>query len=133
MSLSAYQYEISLSITIYTIWYGQQQTAQCKFSLRNLQGDTHEKQVEHAKQILTQVIEELYYLTGFGIDKGIIKVGSSKVYEAIYPDLTPRQKNTKFEALLFQFNPPYRYEWVKDNSKKIDIISIRKGQKDGVG
>lgn len=88
------------------------------FFLRNLQGDTHEKQVEHAKQILTQVIEELYYLTGFGIDKGIIKVGSSKVYEAICPDLTPRQKNTKFKALFFQFNPPYRYEWVKGNSKK---------------
>lgn len=118
MVLSAYKYEFSIAVTFYRIWYTEHRTTQCKFFLRNLQDDTQEKRIEQAKQILTQVVEELYYLTGFGIDKGVVKIGTKKVHEDIYPDLVPRLENSRFEALLFRFSLPYRYEWVKDNQKK---------------
>src|SRR3712207_4305877 len=112
--LSAYQYNFSVTVTIYTTWYSYQQVAHCAFHLRNLRGNTHEEQLDHAKEIVKQLVEELYYLTGFGIDKCVIKAGSVKVDEVVYSNLPPRMSNASFDALLFQFLPAYQYEWVKD-------------------
>jgi hypothetical protein len=85
-----------------------------------LRGDTQEEQVEHAKQIMDEVANELYYLTGFGIDKGVIKVGSTKVVETVYPELVPSLNHVKFvDALLIGFSPAYCYHWCRGNNKKM--------------
>lgn len=122
MYLPAYktEHDLSITYTIYTERYGTEQVNRREFFLRNLKEEVLEDQIIEAQRILDEVAEELYYLTGLGIDKGVIKSGSKKVAETLYPAFTPRMKNMKFEAILFQFNLQH-YVWVKDNVKKRGI------------
>lgn len=117
-SLPAYQYELSIAITIYSIWYDQPQTTRCEFHLRNLRSDAQEELIKRAQQVMCQVVDEIHYLTGFGIDKSLLKIGSTKVDEVVHSDLKPCMENVRFKALLFQFSPVYRYEWVINDRKK---------------
>ena len=107
MSLSAYKtdFDISLTFTIYNTYYHPRSTNR-KFQFRNLSGDTVEAQADHARQIMDEVAAELYYLTGFGIDKGVVKTGSTKVIEMTYPEFRPKLDKADFQALLFRFYPP---------------------------
>ncbi len=102
-----------------TIWT---QTKQRPFSLRNLQGQTQEEHVLHALQIMNEVAKELHYLTGFGIDKGRVKSGSTKIEEVIYPDLTPSSNESIWYsfAIVLKFSP-YMYKWVKDGKERSSI------------
>jgi hypothetical protein len=123
-SIAAYdtKYDISIAVTTYKIDPHQQWSSTCKFHLRNLRGESQEEQVLHAKQILDEVVQELNYLTGLGIDKGAIKVGSAKVVEDIYKELSPRLQDSTVWSLLFQFWPLYNYVW-KQGVQSRKIIS----------
>lgn len=111
-TIYAYQtkYDISIAITIYTIYVGEQTTNRV-FHLRNLHGETQEEQVIHARQIMDEVARELHYLTGLGIDNGTVKVGPSKVVETVYEGMRPRLENHRFEALHLGFEPTYVLRW----------------------
>lgn len=129
-SIYAFQtkYDISVAITIYTIYYGEETTNRV-FHLRNLHGDTQEEQVIHAGQIMDEVVQELYYLTGLGIDKGTVKVGSSKVIETVYEEMKPRLENRPFEALHVQFEPTYTLRWKRgtQTTRAIPISEMDQG------
>ena len=122
MHIPAYktEHDLSITYTIYTEWYGTEQINRRQFHLRNLKGDTLEAQIVEAQLILDAVAQELYHITGLGIDKGVIKSDSKALTETLYPDFTPRLKNMRFEAMLFQFSPQH-YVWVKDNVQKRGI------------
>lgn len=118
-------FDVSITFTIYTTYYGEQVTRRM-FYLRNLVGDTQNKQIDKARKILDEVAQEIHYLSGFGIDKGVIKVGKSKVEEIIYKELTPKFNQRRFDALLFQFHSPSCYNWVRGNEKKWNILESDK-------
>jgi hypothetical protein len=111
------EYDLSITFTIYNTYYFPRSTNR-QFQLRNLSGDTVGIQVEHARQIMDEVAAELYYLTGFGIDKGVIKTVSQKITEITYPELQPKLDKVDFQALLFQFSQPRTYAWRKGNLTK---------------
>lgn len=124
MNILAYKTEHDISITfdIYNWAYGREETTGRLFYLRNLKGNSQAEQVEQAARMIDEVARELYYLTGFGIDKGVVKVGSTKVVETTYPDLVPQLENMRFiDALLFKFRPTYCYHWVRSNHVKLGI------------
>jgi hypothetical protein len=129
-TIAAYEteYDISIAVTTYKLDPHQQWTATCKFFLRNLRGESQEEQVLHAKQILDEVVQELYYLTGLGIDKGVIRVGSAKVVENVYEGLSPRFQDTLVWSLLFQFWPVYDYVWKKGGQSRRSISEDELGQ-----
>lgn len=110
---------LSIALTIYTTCHYQPASTRRVFSLRNLDGETLEQQIDHARQIMNEVAQELHYLTGFGIDKGVISAGSKQVGENFYPDLRPRLPNAAFYyGVLFQFRAPYMSVWAKGNERK---------------
>ena len=59
------------------------------FTLRNLTGQTESEQVEEATAIMAEVAAELHYITGYGIDKGTVKLNARKANEVVYSDLAP--------------------------------------------
>lgn len=130
MSLPAYktEFDISISLTIYNTYYFPRSTNR-EFQLRNLSGDTEEAQIAQARRIMDEVALELHYLTGFGIDKGIVRAGSKKIAETIYPELKPKVDKLDFQALLFQFSQARTYAWTKDNLTKwyISEDEVRSG------
>jgi hypothetical protein len=54
---------------------------------------------------MNDVAREIRYLTNFGVDSGIIKVGSKKVLETVYPELPPLRDDYRYfiYSVLFQF------------------------------
>jgi hypothetical protein len=120
--IPAYQYEMSMGITFYTTWYGQPQTTRCQFLLRNLESEIQEEQIQQSQQIIREVVNDLHHLTGFGIDKSVLKVGAKIYNEIVYPDLKPCINNVPFKSVLFRFSPVYRYEWVNQNDSKKRFI-----------
>ena len=92
---STTDHNLSISLNIYCTGYFPA-TTQRSFSLRNLKGDSLEQQTDQARQLLDKVATELHYLTGFGIDKGVVKAGSTKLTEVIYPELKPRLEKMYF-------------------------------------
>lgn len=115
------RHDISIAVTTYKIDRHQQWTSTRKFYLRNLRGESRQEQVSHARQILDEVVAELHYLTGLGIDKGAIRVGSAKVVENIYEKLSPRFEDSTVWALLFQFSPTYSCVWKKGGQRRRSI------------
>jgi hypothetical protein len=122
------RHDISIAVTSYKIDPHQQWTSTRKFYLRNLRGESRQEQVSHARQILDEVVAELHYLTGLGIDKGAIRVGSAKVVENIYEKLSPRFEDSTVLALLFQFSPTYSYVWKKGGQRRKSISEDELGQ-----
>jgi hypothetical protein len=107
-------YDISITLTIYDNW---QQVSRRKFPLRNLEGQTEAEQIAHARQIMDEVASELHYITNFGIDKGVIQVGSKKVDEVLYPEKTPAEIVRWFRyGVNITFFPVFTYQWRKDGS-----------------
>ena len=117
--ISAFQteFDISITLTFYSTWY-YPQTTRRKFQLRNLMGETVETQTDHARQIMDEVAAELYYLSGFGIDKGVVQAGTTKLFQTTYPDLTPKIDKLRFSGMLIQFTRPSTYTWVKDGADR---------------
>jgi hypothetical protein len=115
----AHQPDLAISFTIYNISHD---TTRRDFYLRNLPGQTEAGQIVQAKAIMNQVAEEIHYLTGFGVDKGTIKLNNRKADEVIYPDFKPNP-NTHFfhKGALFTFRPVSCYMWVKKHEKRWGI------------
>ena len=107
-NITIYEAMGDMSITI-TIYNGNRDPTRRAFHLRNLQGDDFESKVAHAQQIMNEVAEELYYLTGFGIDKGVLKQSGKKIAEVTYPDYTPACRwHWQFrDAIRIRFIPTY--------------------------
>jgi hypothetical protein len=122
-AIAAYEteYDISIAVTTYKLDPHQQWAATCNFHLRNLRGESQDDQVLHAKQILDEVVQEVHYLTGLGIDKGVIRAGSAKVVENVYEGLSPRFQDLTVWSLLFQFWPVYNYVWKKSGQSRKSI------------
>jgi hypothetical protein len=129
-AIAAYEskFNISTAVTIYRLNPHQQWATTSNFYLRNLRGESQEEQVLHARQILDQVVQELHYLTGLGIDKGMIRVRSAKVVENIYGELSPRLEDSMVWALLFQFSPAYNYIWKQGQRSQRSISEDELGQ-----
>ena len=87
------------------------------FYLRNLKGDTLEQQIEHAKMLLDELSQEIHYITGVGIDKGVIKVGNKKVIENVY-QLEPHEAFAHFRySVKINFRSASSFLWQKDGKK----------------
>ncbi|KAA3658655.1 MAG: GIY-YIG nuclease family protein [Chloroflexi bacterium] len=112
------QPDITISLTLYT---ARQETTRRDFYLRNLSGQSEAEQVEHAQEIMNGVAEELHYLTGFGVDKGVIKTAGKKADEVIYPDY-----GTNFpffyDGAMFKISQAHYYAWVRDKQRSPGII-----------
>ena len=107
--------DISITLVIYDNW---QQTTRRAFSLRNLSGRMAEEQIAHARQIMDEIAVELHYITGLGIDKGVIRVKQKKVSENLYPDLRPHETVRYFRyGVNIRFYPVFTYQWQKGNKK----------------
>lgn len=118
--------DISLTFIIYGTWRenlrGFTAITKRKFSLRQLDGKTEDEQIQHAHQIMNEVAKEIRYLTSFGVDSGIIKIGNKKVLETPYPDLLPYSDDYCYfiYSVLFQFTAA-NYLWVKGDEKRWNI------------
>lgn len=110
--------DIIISLAIYN---KSQETARRDFYLRNLSGETEAEQIEHAKKIMHEVAEEIYYLSGFGVDKGVIRLAGQKVDEVIYPDYGT-DAYFFHDGAMFQVTPVYYYAWVKDGGRSSRIF-----------
>lgn len=105
-------YSISFTLTIYCKYYGFSDATKRKFTLRNLKAETDEGKFAETRQIMNDVAEELHHITGFGIDKGVIRHKRQKVDEVLYPHLTPLDEQTRFMyALRFSFGRIYHFKW----------------------
>lgn len=129
------KYELSMTVTIYSRTQASDGTMFTKtkhrpFSLRNLQGETLEDQVQQAIRIMNEVAQELHYLTGFGIDKGRVKHGSTTIEEVIYPELAPSSTENLWYsyAIVLKF-VPHVYKWVQGKVEKsaIDETLLHEG------
>jgi hypothetical protein len=79
----------------------------------------------HARQILDSLAYELHYLTQFGIDKGVIRVGGRKVDEVIYPDYQPPLQAWFFiDGVSLNFAPNFAYYWQKQIDKRQQRILV---------
>jgi hypothetical protein len=104
-------FDIQISLTLFDKY---KQVTRRGFYLRNLSGETEAEQVTHAQQILDSVAEELYYLTRYGIDKGVIKVDKKKVAETIYTDYAPHETAQYFRfGVTMTFFNLHTYLWAK--------------------
>jgi len=107
--------DISITLTIYDRW---EQTTRRSFSLRNVNGETEEEHVAHARQIMDEVAVELHHITNLGVDKGVLKFGKKKIEEKLYPDLTPHETVKYFAyGINVRFIPVSTYQWHKDSRK----------------
>jgi hypothetical protein len=128
MHLFPYQTDnvISLTFTIYGSLrenlHGFTAVTKREFTLRQLNGKTEDEQIQHAHQIMNEVAREIRYLTSFGVDSGIIKVGNKKVLETTYPNLPPHRDDYRYfiYSVLLQFTAA-NYLWVKGDKKKWNI------------
>jgi hypothetical protein len=115
--------DISITLTIYGSWrdesHGLPAITNRKFTLRQLKGKTEDDKIDHAHQIMNEVAGEIQYLTSFGVDSGVVKVGSKKVLEATYPELLPLHDDNRYfiYSVLFQFIAA-NYLWIKDDKKQ---------------
>lgn len=109
---------LSLLFTLYTRSGDKGQTTNVSFPLRNLPGELS-AQVEQATQIMEEVATELHYLTGYGVDKGRVRQGSSTLAQQLYPELTPCAAEWEFHrALLWSFPDTLAYCWVRDGQTR---------------
>ncbi len=103
------KYDLSFVITIYNPAH---RLAKRAFYLRNLRGKTEAEQIEYAKQIMDAVAEEIYYLSGFGVDKGVVKSGARKVSETVYHGFEPKPGGHFFhESALVSFRMGCYHLW----------------------
>ena len=110
------EFDIQLTLTFYSKW---EQTAKCTFYLRNLKGASEAEQVNHAREILGNLASELYYLTGDGIDKGVIRSGGKKVEEVVFPEYQPDEKALHFVfGIRLDFLEHFGYGWQKQGEKR---------------
>ncbi len=106
-----FAFDIHITLTLFD---RRHQVVRRGFYLRNLSGETEAEQVAHAQQILDGVAEELYYLTRYGVDKGVIKVGGKKVSETVYEDYQPHETAHYFRyGVTLTFSRPHAYIWKK--------------------
>lgn len=116
--INAYDTRFNLSVVInmYDKW-AIPNVSQRIFYLRNLKGDTLEQQIEHAKALLDELSQEIHYITGVGIDKGVIKVGNKTATENLY-QLEPHEAFWHFrESIKIKFRPVSTFLWQKDEKK----------------
>lgn len=121
------QNDISITLTIYDNW---QQTTNHKFFCRNLDGQTVEEQVAHAREVMNGVASELHYITHLGIDKGVVRVGGKKADEVLFPGKIPYEKTKWFRwGVNISFAPMYSYFWQKENklASRIPVNEIDTG------
>lgn len=80
--------DLSISITLYSGWHEGNTVS---FYLRNLLVESNETaQIAQAKEVMGEVVKELHYITGYGVDKGTIKIDGKKVEQVVYYGLEPR-------------------------------------------
>jgi hypothetical protein len=108
--------DISISLTIYNLSHD---TTQRIFYLRNLVSDAEAEQIAQARGVMNEVAAEIHYLTGFGIDRGMVTLGGTQADEAIYSNLEPHPHSGSFfsEGALFSFYPTYYYAWTNGKDK----------------
>lgn len=118
--------DIAISLTIYN---QSRDTTRRDFHLRNITGESEAEKVERAQQIMNEVATEIHYLTGYGIDKGVVKMNKRKAAEVVYPNLeTPPGNWTFLEGVLFRFHNARYYVW--DNDKGTKGFRIREDRLD---
>lgn len=126
MDAYLYPHDLSFTFTFYSEW---KQTTRITFYWRTLADGSLEDQLPQAKMVMNEVASELYFLSRYGIDKGIIKSGKKKVTEVLYPDYRPYPDTKYFRsAIHFQFPYPYTYKWVKQSEQAIPVWRISEEQ-----
>jgi hypothetical protein len=105
-------HNLAVDFTLFSLSALWQEHTDCRFSLRNLIGSTLSDQIDHARQIVNEVARELVYLTGLGLEKGVVTRGQSQVISVAYPEFQPKLKNIGLsQAVWFHFKAPYSYVW----------------------
>lgn len=112
-----HQPDITISLTLYS---KMQELSRRKFYLRNLTGTSEDEQVEEAAYIMNGVAQEIYYLSGYGVDSGVVKVAGRKALEITYPEFTTDIYYFR-QGALFKFTPVQYYAWVKGSGKNYRI------------
>lgn len=116
-------FDLSATFTIYDNW---QQSIRRTFPLRNLQGETASEQVESAKIIIDNVAQELHYLTGYGIDKSVLKLNGKKEVENIYEQYRPHEQSRYFKyGIKIKFSSVNGYFWTQGYRKAHRITEER--------
>ncbi len=116
-------FDMSITLSIYD---DRQQVTRRTFPLRNLQGETEEAQVSEAIVIMNDVAAELHHITGFGIDKGVVKVKAKKAAEVVYTDYRPGEGAGYFRyGINIKFTSRFRYRWV-DGRQRTPRLTIDK-------
>lgn len=117
-SFNAFPMPFDISITL-AIYDERQQVTRRTFSVRNLQGKTEEAQVSQATAIMNEVAAELHHITGFGIDKGVVKVKAKKAAEVVYTDYPPDEQAQYFRyGVSIKFGSCFRYQWVNGRERR---------------
>ncbi|MCA9932967.1 MAG: GIY-YIG nuclease family protein [Anaerolineales bacterium] len=125
--LNAYDtgFDISLVITMYDAWSTPHTTTRTLF-LRNLDGITLDQKIENARTLLRELSNEINYITGVGVDKGVIKSDGKKVAEEVF-QLEPHKDFKYFyHSININFSSVSTYMWVKENKRLWHIPETEK-------
>jgi hypothetical protein len=109
------EYDLALVVTMFDLWG---QVKRRTFYLRNLAGGSLEEQVEEAKGLADELVEEIRHITGVGIDKIDVMRGRNKV-EQVTMGLEPHPLLKYFkQGLRFRLEPVLTYKWGKEGQAK---------------
>lgn len=124
--LDVYPLDLKVSYTFYsnfpnfTAWPGdfpaRYKDINRHFYLRNLEGDTETQQIDHAKRLVNEIAEELYYISGCGLRKAVLKQNGKIVETFSYANFTPQSIASIFHGLKFIFHSPLYKVWMKDGN-----------------
>ncbi|MCB9078480.1 MAG: GIY-YIG nuclease family protein [Anaerolineaceae bacterium] len=114
-----HQPEISISLILYN---NMQETTRREFYLRNVSGHSDDELITQATHIMNVVAQEIHYLSGYGVDTGVIKVADKKVHQVTYPDFGTDIYSFRNGALI-KFTPISYYAWMKGNGRNARIAT----------
>ncbi len=130
--LYVYPLDLKVSYTFYSNLVGfgvRQKDINRHFYLRNLEGDTETQQIDHAKSLVNEIAEELYYISGCGLRKAVLKQNGKIVETFSYANFTPKANLPIHEAVKFKFN--FSVYEIKDGNQTKFELSKKQALADG--
>lgn len=103
-------FDVSITLVIFDNW---EQLTRCTFPLRNLAGQNEAEHVEEAAAVMVEVAAELHYITGYGIDRGTIRLNGKKAQEVVFEEYAPHSQTGNFiYGVKIGFLATRSYQWV---------------------